>query len=149
MKELRNQVVVYFKNINRKYADHHLGNTLLHMVCQEGYYTMLQFMFNPANRSDLDTNDLELEPRNNRNRTPLMLCFTPPSATVRFLFLVDELTTLQIPTTMYAIIPICCSSAEHDLVWGQTEMLCQKSPTRWSSWWIGSSLAVRATARTA
>lgn len=87
MKELRNQVVVYFKNINRKYTDHHLGNTLLHMVCQEGYYSMLQFMFNPANRSDLDTNELELEPRNNRNRTPLMLCFTPPSATVSSFFL--------------------------------------------------------------
>lgn len=83
MKELRNQVVVYFKTINRKYMDHHLGNTLLHMVCQEGYYSMLQFMLNPAYRSDLDTNDLEIQPKNTRNRTPLMLCFTPPSATVR------------------------------------------------------------------
>ncbi len=75
-------MVVYFKTINRKYADHHMGNTVLHMVCQEGYYAMLQFMLNPAHRSDLDTNELELEPRNNRNRTPLMMCFTPPSATV-------------------------------------------------------------------
>lgn len=85
MKELRNQVVVYFKTINRKYMDHHLGNTLLHMVCQEGYYSMLQFMLNPAYRSDLDTNDLEIQPKNMRNRTPLMLCFTPPSATVSYI----------------------------------------------------------------
>jgi hypothetical protein len=81
-KELRNQVVVYWKTINRKYMDHHLGNTVLHMICQEGYFSMLQFMLNPANRSDMDTNDIDIEPRNNRNRTPLMLCFTPPSATV-------------------------------------------------------------------
>ena len=81
-KELRNQVVVYWKTINRKYMDHHQGNTLLHMICQEGYYSMLQFMLNPANRSDMDQNDIDIEPRNFRNRTPLMLCFTPPSATV-------------------------------------------------------------------
>ena len=85
-KELRNQVVVYFKTINRKYLDHHLGNTLLHMVCQEGYLSMLQFMLNPANRSDVDTNELDIDPQNFRNRTPLMLCFTPPSATVSSLF---------------------------------------------------------------
>jgi hypothetical protein len=82
MKEFRNQVVVFFKYINRAYQDHHHGNTLLHMVCQEGYYSMLQFVLNPAHRSDLDTNELEISPRNHRNRTPLMLCFTPPSATV-------------------------------------------------------------------
>jgi hypothetical protein len=82
MKELRNQVVVYFKTINRRYPDNHYGNTLLHMVCQEGYLQMLQFMVNPANKSGLDDNELEIEPRNIRNRTPLMLCFTPPSATV-------------------------------------------------------------------
>mmetsp|Transcript_19406 Transcript_19406/g.43250 ORF Transcript_19406/g.43250 Transcript_19406/m.43250 type:complete len:461 (-) Transcript_19406:111-1493(-) len=81
LKELRNQVVVYFKTINRHYADHHMNNTLMHMICQEGYFPMLSFMANPLNRSDLDHNDLEIEPRNNRNRTPLMLCFTPPSAT--------------------------------------------------------------------
>lgn len=90
-KEIRNQVVVYFKTINRKYVDHHLGNTLLHMVCQEGYNSMLQFMLNPANRSDVDTNELEIEPRNFKNRTPLMLCFTPPSATVILIILHDFL----------------------------------------------------------
>mmetsp|Transcript_30546 Transcript_30546/g.51153 ORF Transcript_30546/g.51153 Transcript_30546/m.51153 type:complete len:368 (+) Transcript_30546:337-1440(+) len=51
------------------------------MACQEGYYPMVQFMTNPQNRSDLDQNELEIEPRNLKNRTPLMLCFTPPCAT--------------------------------------------------------------------
>jgi len=48
--ELRNQVVVYFKNINKPYHDQHRENTLLHMVCQEGYQIMAKFMFDPANR---------------------------------------------------------------------------------------------------
>jgi len=79
--ELRNQLLVYFKNINKPYHDKHRENTILHMVCQEGYQIMAKFMFDPANRSEVDDNTLLISPRNNRNRTPLMLCFTPPSAT--------------------------------------------------------------------
>lgn len=103
MKELRNQTVVFFKTINRKYPDHHGGNTLTHMVtinnlsvvvschlvsltitqvCQEGYYNMLTFMENPKNHTELDKNELEMFHKNDKSRTPLMLCFTPPSATV-------------------------------------------------------------------
>jgi len=60
IKELRNQVFVYFKSINRRYKDHHHGDTIMHMICQEGYYNMLAYMFNPANRSGLDDSiDLE------------------------------------------------------------------------------------------
>lgn len=49
-----------------------------------GYYQMVQFMGDPHNHSTLDTNDLEVNVRNDKERTPLMLCFTPPSATVSF-----------------------------------------------------------------
>lgn len=81
-KELRNQVFVFFKTINRHYKDNHHGNTVLHMICQEGYYTLLEQLFNPANRSGLDDDVfLEVNAVNDRNRTPLFLCFTPPSAT--------------------------------------------------------------------
>lgn len=83
MKELRNQVFVYFKHVNRPYKDHHLGNTLIHMICQEGYFPMLNYLINPANRNDTDMNELEFSPPNERERTPLFLCFTPPTATVR------------------------------------------------------------------
>jgi hypothetical protein len=83
MKELRNQVFVYFKFINRSYKDHHMGNTLLHMVCQEGYYNMLTYMANPMNRSGLDSEVLDFMAKNDRNRIPLFLCFTPPTACVR------------------------------------------------------------------
>lgn len=82
MKELRNQVFVYFKFINRPYKDHHIGNTLLHMICQEGYYNMLTYLSNPANRSGLDSEVLNFMAKNDRNRIPLLLCFTPPTATV-------------------------------------------------------------------
>lgn len=47
-----------------------------------GYYQMVQFMGDPHNHSTLDTNDLEIHEKNDKERTPLMLCFTPPSATV-------------------------------------------------------------------
>lgn len=54
----------------------------MHMVCQEGYYNMLAYMFNPANRSGLDDSvDLEVNPANDKRRVPLFMCFTPPCAT--------------------------------------------------------------------
>lgn len=82
VKELRNQVFVFFKTINRHYKDNHQGNTILHMICQEGYFQMLEQLLNPANRSGLDDDVfLEINAVNDRNRTPLFLCFTPPSAT--------------------------------------------------------------------
>jgi hypothetical protein len=81
VKELRNQVFVFFKHINRQYKDHH-GFTIVHMLCQEGYYNMLTYLLNPANRSDLDSTVLEMSPKTDRNRSPLLLCFTPPAATV-------------------------------------------------------------------
>lgn len=84
VRELRNQVFVEFRNINRKYPDHHRQNTLLHIVCQEGYHSMVSYMLNPANRNDVDNNKLEISPKNDRGRSPLFLCFTPPTATVRF-----------------------------------------------------------------
>lgn len=43
---------------------------------------MLEYIFNPLNRSGLDDDiDLEINIANDRNRIPLFLCFTPPSAT--------------------------------------------------------------------
>ena len=81
MKELRNQTTIHFKDINRKYKDHHIENSIIHMVCQEGYFPMLTYMEDPKNHTDLDKNDLEISPKNMRNRTPLFLCFTPPVAT--------------------------------------------------------------------
>jgi hypothetical protein len=82
MRECRNQVIVFFKTINRKYKDQFGGNTLLHFACQEGYYNMVTFMANPANHSELDENELEINARNDRGRTPIFLCFTPPVATL-------------------------------------------------------------------
>lgn len=80
MRECRNQVIVFFKTINRRYKEQQ-GNTLLHFACSEGYYNMVTFMANPANHSDLDKNELEISPKNDKGRSPLFLCFTPPTAT--------------------------------------------------------------------
>eukprot|EP01036_Dinobryon_divergens_P030701 gene30701-39985_t len=81
MKELRNQVIVHWPNINRKYKDHHFDNSLLHMACQEGYYAMLLFMGDKHNHSEFDDAVLDFTAKNMRDRTPLFLCFTPPTAT--------------------------------------------------------------------
>jgi hypothetical protein len=53
------------------------------MVCQEGYFNMLTFMADPHNHSEFEEVQLDLSPKNIRNRSPLFLCFTPPTATVR------------------------------------------------------------------
>lgn len=82
MRELRNQVIINFKTINRQYKEPYHDNTILHFVCQEGYEEMLSFMVDPNTHSEFDDNSLELNIKNDRKRTPLLLCFTPPTATV-------------------------------------------------------------------
>ena len=81
MRELRNQVVGNFKAINRQFKQTLGGNSLLHLMCQEGYYEMLEFLFNPVNHPERDHVPLEVNMKNNKNRSPLLMCFTPPSKT--------------------------------------------------------------------
>jgi len=44
MRTVREQVIGHFATINRPYTGHWEGDTLLHIVCREGYYTMVEFM---------------------------------------------------------------------------------------------------------
>lgn len=44
MKQLREQVVLDFKHINRKFRERFRNATLLHLICQQGYYDMLEFV---------------------------------------------------------------------------------------------------------
>ena len=79
-RELKTQVVMHVNTINHKYKDaSHYNSTLLHFVCQECYLPMLEFMVDPRNRLDMDKDlVLELDLENDKGRTPLILCFTPP-----------------------------------------------------------------------
>mmetsp|Transcript_25642 Transcript_25642/g.51210 ORF Transcript_25642/g.51210 Transcript_25642/m.51210 type:complete len:471 (+) Transcript_25642:186-1598(+) len=81
MRVMREQVIGHFTTINRPYTAHWEGDTLLHIVCREGYAYMVEFMFNPKNRSIFDTTQLVVDVENAKWRTPLHLAFTPPSAT--------------------------------------------------------------------
>ena len=74
-------MIGHFTTINRPYTAHWEGDTLLHIVCREGYAYMVEFMFNPKNRSIFDTTQLVVDVENAKWRTPLHLAFTPPSAT--------------------------------------------------------------------
>jgi len=80
-RELRNQVVLHFGLVNKNYKDEFLGNTLLHFVAQEGYAKMMEFILDPKSHSEFDENEVDVDSKNDRNRTPLMLCFTPPTGT--------------------------------------------------------------------
>lgn len=80
MRELRNQIILNFKAINRKYKDPHNDNSLVHFVCREGYFPMLKFLSSPENYTDDAVVVVDYAPKNNRNRTPLFVCFTPPTA---------------------------------------------------------------------
>ena len=83
MRSLKDLVTLNFKTINRVYKDTHQDRMVIHFVCQEGYVEMFEFIMNPNNRSQVDVEyEPEIDPRDIKNRTPLMLCFTPPSATV-------------------------------------------------------------------
>lgn len=82
---MRNQVFVYFKHINRSYRDLYNGNTILHLICSEGYYQMLAYLLDPLNRSGLDVVELNINQMNDRGRLPIFLCFTPSTASVSIL----------------------------------------------------------------
>jgi hypothetical protein len=58
-----------------------LGNTLFHIVCQEGYASMLEFILDPKNHSEFDDVTIDIDVLNDRNRTPLFMVFTPPTGT--------------------------------------------------------------------
>ena len=79
-RELKNQVV-NFQTINRKYPNQHNDSVLLHLICSEGYQEMFEFLVNPRNHAESDNIPLDVDAKNNRGRTPLMMCFTPPTAT--------------------------------------------------------------------
>ena len=78
-RELKVQTVNY-QMINRKYMDQFNQSTLLHMICQEGYPQMLEFMLNPRNHAEADHIQIEVDPLSNRKRSPLFVLFTPPVA---------------------------------------------------------------------
>ncbi len=89
-RELKFQVVNY-QGINRKYGDQHMNYHILHMICQEGYVSMFEFLLEPKNHAESDHQTLEIDAENNKARTPLHLCFTPPTAThLGMKFGVDE-----------------------------------------------------------
>lgn len=81
MKQLREQVILDFKYINGRYRGEFGNCTLIHIICQEGYYDMLCFLLDEKNHSGFDDVKIEVTGRNERDRTPFHLCFTPPTLT--------------------------------------------------------------------
>lgn len=81
MRETRSQVINNFRKINRNYRDPWNGATIAHVVCQEGYLEMLEFMMDPSKHSEFDHVKLDFNICNERERTPLLLVFTPPTGT--------------------------------------------------------------------
>ncbi len=81
MRELRNQVIINYKTINRHYKEPYLQNTLLHFVCQEGYLEMLKFMLDDSTHSEFDETVLEISATNVKFRIPLHHCFMPSAMT--------------------------------------------------------------------
>ncbi|CAM9881832.1 unnamed protein product, partial [Phaeothamnion confervicola] len=82
MRRLREAVTLKWRDINRAYPGApYYGDTLLHVVCREGYLPMLRFMLSPTSRTIYETVELSVNATNVRGRTPLLLCFTPPHFT--------------------------------------------------------------------
>ncbi|KAG5182553.1 ankyrin repeat-containing domain protein [Tribonema minus] len=82
MRKLRECVIQRWKDVNRPYQGVFGGDTLLHVVCREGYDGMAVFMLDPATKSAFEQVTLDVNATNKKGRTPLMLCFTPPSLTL-------------------------------------------------------------------
>jgi hypothetical protein len=81
MKEVRDQTLQSFRTINRKFKDQFINQSLIHFICQEGYYEMLEFIIDPKNHSVFEDEVLNINPKDLKGRIPLFMCFTPPTAT--------------------------------------------------------------------
>jgi hypothetical protein len=89
-RDLKEQVV-NFQGINRRYDNQHNNSHILHFIASEGYESMLEFLYNPKNHTRSDDVRVEVDALNNKNRTPLMMLFVPPTASYLGLrFGVDE-----------------------------------------------------------
>lgn len=82
MKTMRDFVINKWRKVNQSFKAELMDNTLLHLACREGYAEMVQFMLDPNSKSVMETEVLDVNVTNGYNRTPLMLCFCPPSFTV-------------------------------------------------------------------
>ncbi|CAM9750068.1 unnamed protein product [Chrysoparadoxa australica] len=99
-RQFKVMIIQKWKEINKSYQGALMGDTLLHIVCREGYLAMLEMMTDPKTKSMLETEVLEVNCLNKRKRTPLMLCFTPPSFTYvarEWGIVEDQATGLAVP----------------------------------------------------
>ena len=79
-RELREMIIGHFAQVNKRYGAWD-NDTLLHIVCREGYLRMVEFMVDPKNVSQFDTTEIDFNAENNKWRTPLHVVFTPPQET--------------------------------------------------------------------
>ncbi|KAH8066445.1 hypothetical protein JL722_887 [Aureococcus anophagefferens] len=92
-RELREIIIGHFAQVNKRYGAWD-NDTLLHIVCREGYLRMVEFMVDPKNVSQFDTapettsetdafdtTEIDFNAENNKWRTPLHVVFTPPQET--------------------------------------------------------------------
>ena len=79
-RELREIIIGHFAQVNKRYGAWD-NDTLLHIVCREGYLRMVQFMVDPKNVSQFDTTEIDYNAENGKWRTPIHLVFTPPHET--------------------------------------------------------------------
>eukprot|EP00937_MAST-01D_sp_MAST-1D-sp2_P005535 g5535.t1 len=77
---VKDEVIQHWSRINRIQKD--TGDTLLHMLCREGYVEGARFVLDPANHSAMERVQLNcVRVKNKKGRTPLLLAFTPPHLT--------------------------------------------------------------------
>lgn len=81
MRALRTEIITHFSRINKHYVGGWNGDTLMHIICREGYYKMAEFTINPSNRSMFEKVELDVNTLNDKKRSALHVLFTPPSFT--------------------------------------------------------------------
>ena len=81
MRRLREQVIGHSNQINKKYAT--LGeDTLLHLICREGYVKMVEFLIDYFEKNGQNIPEkIQWNAENEKRRTPLHVLFTPPHET--------------------------------------------------------------------
>ena len=75
---LMDECIYHYSRCSRKNP---LGETVLHVLCREGYEEGVRFLIDPANHSVLEKCKLNINELNKQKRNGLMLVFTPKHVT--------------------------------------------------------------------
>ena len=81
-KVLREEVINHIATINQRFdKERWEGDSIIHVLCSEGYDRMVDFATDPKSHSIFEITNVDVNQLNQKDRSPLHIAFTPPQRT--------------------------------------------------------------------